>query len=281
MNAHPSSPIRIAAASTALLCVLTACGDASQDPTSAEGGATSLSVSFVAQGAALKTNAAGNAVLVGTSADTMVISRVQLVLDKVQLRKSGVAACPDSMSVSSQRGRSSDDRGCSRMDLGPMLLDLPLTGAATSLLGVTVPAGTYRSLEFELDDINTSSRATQAEKDVLVAHPEFRNATVRVTGTYKGTAFTFVSKAQAEVEFEFEPSLVVKAGVNDNVSITLDLGSWFKQASGAVLAPTVANQVAIDQNILNSFSAFGDRDSDGREDSGRGRNRGRGTGKDD
>lgn len=281
MNVRPTSPIRVAAASTALFCLLTACGDASQDPTSAGGGATSLSVSFVAQGTALKTNAAGNAVLVGTSADTMVITRVQLVLDKVKLRKSGVAACPDSMSASSQRGRSSDDRGCSRMDLGPMLLDLPLTGAATSLLGVTVPAGAYRSLEFELDDINASSRATQAEKDFLAAHPEFRNATVRVTGTYKGTAFTFVSKAQAEVEFEFEPSLVVKAGVNDNVSITLDLGSWFKQASGAVLAPTVANQAAIDQNIINSFSAFGDRDGDAREDSGRGRHRGRGTGKDD
>jgi hypothetical protein len=266
----------------AMLALLAGCGDAAADPTAAAGGAASLSVSFAATGPALKTNAAGNAVLVGTSNDTMVITKVQLVLDKVKLRNAGVVACPDSMAPSSQRGKSSQDRGCSRMDLGPMLLDLPLTGPATSLLGVTVPAGTYRSFEFEVDDINTTSRATQAEKDFLVAHPEFRNATVRVTGTYKGVAFTFVSRAQAEVEFEFNPSLEVKAGVNDNVSVTLDLGAWFKQPSGALFAPTVANQLSIDQNIINSFSAFGDGDRDGQEDSGRGgKNRGRGTGKDD
>lgn len=268
-------PRTASALSVAALSLLAACGGSESPVSSDAAGSTSLSVSFAATGAA-SVNAAGNAVIVGTSSDTMVITKVQLVLEHVKLRRSGVAACPDSMAASTTRGRSNDDRGCSRLDLGPSLLDLPLSGTSTSPLAVTVPAGTYREIEFELEDISTSSRASQAEKDFLTAHPEFRDVSVRVTGTYKGTAFTFLSHAKAEVEFEFEPSLVVQTGVNDNVRIDLDLAAWFKNAAGVVLAPTVTNQRAIDQNIITSFSAFGDRDRDGREDSGRGESRGRG-----
>jgi hypothetical protein len=268
-------PRTSSALSLAALALLSACGGADSPVSSDAAGSTSLSVSFAATGAA-SVNAAGNAVIVGTANDTMVISKVQLVLEHVKLRKSGVSACPDSMAPSTSRSRSSDDRGCSRLDLGPSLLDLPLSGTSTSPLAVTVPAGTYREIEFELEDVSTSSRSSQAEKDFLTAHPEFRDVSVRVTGTYKGTAFTFLSHAKAEVEFEFEPALVVQTGVNDNVRIDLDLAAWFKTAAGAVIAPTVTNQTAIDQNIISSFSAFGDRDRDGREDSGRGESRGRG-----
>ena len=266
------------------MSALAACGDgAAADPTAASGGAANLSVSFAAaapSGVAAAVNAAGNIVLVGTQADTMIITKLEMVLSHVKLRRVGVTACPDSMAPSSQRGRSHDQAGCSRLDLGPMLMDLPLGGASTSPLAVTVPAGTYHEFEFEIGDINTKATASQAEKDFLAAHPEFRDVTVRVTGTYKGAAFTFTSKAQTEVEFEFEPSLVVETGVNDNVSTNVDLAAWFKDATGAIVAPTVANQVRIDQNILSSFSAFGDKDRDGKEDSGRGRESGRGHGRD-
>lgn len=267
----------------AALLSLTACGDGS-DPLAAAGGATNLSVSFAAAATA-DTTLAGNAVLVGTASDTMVITQVQLVLDEVKLKRAGIASCPDSMRISGDRRRSSDNSGCSRLDLGPMLLNLPLGGSSTSPLGVTVPAGTYHEFEFELDDVSSSSTDSSsssiADRAFLAAHPEFRNVSVRVTGSYKGTAFTFLSRAKAEVEFEFEPSLTIQEGVNDNVSITIDFASWFKDAGGAVLAPTVGNQSRIDQNIIGSFYAFGDRDRDGREDSGRGRGRGRGRGSDD
>lgn len=261
---------------------LTACAAGSDSPLAADGSVANLSVSFAASSpaGAATTNAAGNIVLVGLAQDTMVISKLEMVLSHVKLRRVGVTTCPDSMPASSQRGRSHDAGGCSRLDLGPMLMDMPLGGSSTSPLAVTVPAGTYHEFEFELGDINTKATATQVEKDFLAAHPEFRDVTVRVTGTYKGTAFTFTSKAQTEVEFEFEPSLTVETGVNDNVSTTVDLAAWFKDASGAIVAPTVSNQVRIDQNILSSFSAFGDKDRDGKEDSGRGRESGSGHGRD-
>lgn len=264
------------------VAAVTACSSdnrSADDLLATSGGATSLSVSFAGAGAS--TNAAGNAVLVGTSRDTMVISSVKLVLGNVKVRRSGVAACPDSIAPSTVRGRSSDDRGCSRLDLGPMLLDLPLTGSATSPLTVTVPAGTYSEVEFELDDVRTDARATPAERAFLAANPTFRDRTVEVRGTYRGTAFTFVSDVSADVEFEFEPAMTIEAGKNDNVTVSLDLAAWFRNGSGAILAPTAANQIAIEQNILTAFSAFGDSDRNGQEDAGRGRGRGRGRGSDD
>ncbi len=265
-------------ASTALLLTVTGCADPS-GPADADGGATALSVSFAV--AAVDTNRVGNAIVTGTASDTIVLTKVLLVLDEVQLKRAGVTTCPDSIVVSASRGRSSDDRGCSRLDLGPMLVDLPLSGAATSALAVSVPAGSYREFEFELDDVRTGANATPADRNFLTAHPEFRNVSVRVAGTYKGSAFTFLSRASAEVEFEFEPSLTVQAGVNDNVSIAIDLSKWFTDASGALLSPSLVNQTRIDQNIIQSFSAFGDRDRNGREDRGRGRGRGRGRSNDD
>jgi hypothetical protein len=262
--------------SSALLCGAMACGDGGPEGVAgSEGGATSLSVSFAASGIAA-TNQAGNAVLVGTSSDTMIISRVQLVLDEVKLKRAGVSACPDSMRISTDRSRSSDDRGCSRLDLGPVLLDLPLSGTSTSPLSVKVPAGTYREIEFELDDVSNGTNASAAERAFVAANPDLRDVSVRVIGTYKGTPFTYTSRPKAEVEFEFSPALEIKDGVNDNVTISLDLAAWFKDGSGAIIAPTIANRLRIDQNILTAFAAYGDRDRNGREDDGRGRGRGRG-----
>ena len=284
VRAHAVSH-RTSLVSLVLLSALTACGDASADLTASTGGAASLSVSF---GQSSTTSAA---TIVGTAADTMRITSVQLVLSHLKLRRDGIAACADiavSGSGSGSGGSGSvnsntsiDVGGCSRLDHGPLLVDLPLSSASTSPLSVTIPAGTYRSFEFEIDNVNAGSNATAEEKSFLAANPQFRDVTIRVTGTYKGAAFTFLSRAQSEVEFEFEPSLTVESGVNDNVSVVLDLAGWFKDSSGAVLNPTVANQTRIDQNIIASFSAFGDRDRDRHEDSGRGRERGRGSSKND
>lgn len=81
--------------------------------------------------------------------------------------------------------------------------------------------------------------------------------------------------AAAEVEFEFEPALVVEAGVNDNITVALDLARWFRNETGALLPPSAENQSRIEQNIATTFDVFGDRDRDGKEDSGRLRHRSR------
>jgi hypothetical protein len=255
----------------ASVSVLTACGDA----TAPDGGATNLSVSFAAQNgtAALPTNSAGQAIVVGTNNDTLIISAIQLVLNDVELKRVDVSSCPTTMPERKDRDKSSDDKGCSRLDLGPMLVDLPLVENGASKLAVSIPAGSYKEIEFELDDVDNDSDASAAEKAFAATHPEFVDQTVKVTGSYRGQVFTFTSKVEAEVEFEFNPALVVESGVNDNITVSLDLARWFTDGSGALLVPSTATRSRIEQNIATSFDAYGDRDRDGKEDSSRGRKR--------
>ena len=80
---------RTSLASLVLLSALTACGDASADLTASTGGAASLSVSFG------QSSATSAATIVGTAADTMLITSVQLVLSHLKLRRDGIAACAD------------------------------------------------------------------------------------------------------------------------------------------------------------------------------------------
>ena len=253
----------------ASLPIFAACGDTAAPA----GGATNLSVSF-ATGGAFATNTAGAAILVGATNDTLVIKSVKLVLNEVELRRADVTTCPV-MPERTSGDRSSDSNGCSRLDLGPMLLDVPLTSAGTSRIAVSIPAGRYREIEFELDKVEAGSEGSAAERQFIAQYPEFANKTVVVSGTYRGTPFTFTSKVEAEVEFEFEPALVVEAGVNANITVALDLARWFRNETGALLPPTAENQSRIEQNIATTFDVFGDRDRDGKEDSGRSRHRSR------
>lgn len=256
--------------------LLTACGDNAGSLTDARGGATALSVSFTAASAD-STAPAGRPLVIAVGADTMIISRVQMVVDEFEMEREGSSSCPDSMRVSDDDGRSSDDGDCSRLDRGPILFELPLGSATRQALSVTVPAGRYDEFELEIDDVDGDAGDSAAERAFIAANPAFRNVSVRVEGTYRGAPFVFTSRPDVELEFEFEPSLVIEGGVNDNVTIDVDLARWFTDASGRLVAPTAVNRSLIDGNIVSSISLFGDRNRDGREDDGRSRSNRRGS----
>ena len=105
------------------------------------------------------------------------------------------------------------------------------------------------------------------EADFLRAHPERCGVSVRVDGTFNGQPFTFKSALEAEIELEFRNAFVVSASEPRNLTISVDVASWFKSADGTVLDPTNgANALRIGQNIGFSFAAFGDDDRNGFED---------------
>ncbi len=267
----------------ASLALLTACGDGSES-LGAAGGAAALSVSFNSSRAD-SSAPVGRPMVVAAGTDTLVISRVQLVVDEFEMEREDSddsSSCSSSDTRRASGDRSTDDGSCSRLDRGPFLFELPLGGARTAL-AVTVPAGRYEEFELELDAVDDSiddsdddSDDSAAKRAFLAANPTFRNVSVRVEGMYRGTPFVYSGRPEIELEFEFEPALVVEAGVNDNITVDVDLSRWFRTSTGALLAPTPANRSLIDRNIVSSVRAFGDRNRDGREDDGRGRSRRRG-----
>ena len=188
--------------------------------------------------------------IVASGTDTLDLTAAQIVLSSVELKGTSTATCT-----------TKETDSCSEIELSPMLVNVPL-GAITQLdLGTLVPAGSYRELSFNVDAVQSGDSAGAA---FLTAHPDFANVSVRVQGTYKGTSFVYSSNQDAEFEMEFSTPVVIGSGTSSNLTIALDAGSWFKDASGNVLNPTdPANASTIDNNIKNSFHAFEDDNHDG------------------
>jgi hypothetical protein len=138
------------------------------------------------------------------------------------------------------------EEGCEGLDLGPLTVNLPLDATTKLILDALVPAGTYTGVKAKLDAVTVSGVFTDPAS---MAHP-----------------FTFTSSGHAEVEIQF-PTPITVGPTTSNVTVTVDVASWFKDASGAILDPAdPTNLGAINRNIRRSFRAFGDDDHDGIDD---------------
>lgn len=240
------------------LCVMagaTACTD-STGPASSPVSLSFSTKTLNSSGASMQANGSAFDVAVTDGGNTLVITRVQMVLREIELKQSNTVACPDVVSSSS------DD--CEELSIGPLLLDLPLSTAVLTPVSVSIPAGTYRELELELHKPGDDAR-DQAFK---TANPAFADMSIRVQGTYNGQVFVFTSRVSEEMELEFNPPLTI-GETGGNVTVQIDVAAWFRSASGAVIDPATANIGGLNEgivktNIKASFHALEDDDRDGK-----------------
>ena len=233
------------------LVVLAACSDSSGPDrrTVSLSFSTQASPSFAAQSPNFD-------ITVTVGANTIVVTKAQVVLRKLDLKQSDATSCPDDDSA---------HEDCNEVKLGPILVDLPLTATASGGITASIPEGTYHEIEFQIH------RPTNHTGDAAfaAANPNFANASVRVEGTYNGTPFVFTSTMTQSIELEFNPPVVINAD-NQNVTVNFDLTNWFK-VNGVVINPTTANpgqpnEQAVTQNIRASLKAFRDDDKNGHDD---------------
>ena len=161
-----------------------------------------------------------------------------------------------------------EESGCAPIKAGPALVDLPLDGTTKVVLDALVPAGTYTRLQAKLDAVDSDDNGAS---EFLAAHPEFAGLSVKVVGVFTdagGTnhSFTFTSGLRAVMNMRFDSPVTVGAGTT-NLTIDVDVSSWFKDAAGAIIDPTSSeNQHAIERNIRASLRAFRDDNHDGDDD---------------
>jgi len=226
------------------------------DPTTA----SSVQVSFATRpaGAPLMslTGLASDTQVVGGS--TLIITKVELVLRQIELRRSDVTTCP---------AGTVDDDGCEEFELGPVLVDLPLTAGAEQAFAADVPAGTYGEVDFEIHKPDDGDPTDQA---FIQANPDFADISIRVTGTFDGTPFVHTTDLDVEQELTLVPDLVVAEGTSTNLTIFVDLSTWYV-IGGALVDPATANkgganESAVNNNIKDSFKAFEDPDRNGSDD---------------
>jgi len=200
-------------------------------------------------------------VIVSGSGGSVRITSAQIVLSHIKLAND--AACSsstddDANDVSDANDATegpeanepddanNDEHDCEPVRVDPVQVNLPLDGTTKVILDALVPAGSYTGLRAKLDSVKVVGVFTDAGG---ADHP-----------------FTFTSDAEAEVSIDFAAPVTVDA-TTTNLTIDVNVGSWFTDGSGAVIDPTnSANQEAIEHAIRASLRAFEDNDRDGDDD---------------
>ncbi len=143
------------------------------------------------------------------------------------------------------------------------VLNLDLSGAVNTLATADLPLGTYDKVSF---------RIHKPEDDEDPGDPDFKEGTsgnerfcVVIDGTYEGTAFTFKSRRSTKQRVDIDPPLVIdEEGLDVNVTLTVDVNSWFMDEDGNPLNPLEeGDEDEIDDAIRRSFRGFRDDDRQG------------------
>ena len=257
------------------LILVAACSDASAPSL----GGRTLSFALATRPAttasapAAATFSASSASLAGSEtialgSDTMVVTSAQLVLRKIELeRVSSTTGCSGSESDLSSSNQMADD--CESVRTGPILVDLPLGGGAARAFTATLDTGTYRKFEVKVHSPDSGDAADAA---FLQTNPDFNHVSIRVSGTYNHTQFTYTTALDAEQETELVPPVAVTDATPLSLTLMVDLGGWFlNEARTGLVSPASAmpgqpNQSIVENNIKSSFHAFEDENEDGQED---------------
>jgi hypothetical protein len=206
-----------------------------------------------------------------TPAVVPAISKVQLVITKMELGRTDDIACVDDDDDERVGNASSTPptggHHCEHVIREPVLVDMPVDGTLRTQLNVPLPAGTYKMLEAKLEPATSAHTAGAA---FLTAHPDFAGISLRVDGTFNSAPFTYKTGLRAGIHMKFRPPLVIDATTR-NATVTVDVSKWFVSGSGEVIDPSKATPGtsaarAVEKNIRASFHAFEDNKKRGKDE---------------
>jgi len=233
-----------------------ACSDAT---TSGSRRAVTVSLTTQAQANAPAAIRSQSDITISVGAHSLVITKAQLVARRIELAPASASSCAGT----AEAGDDNVSDGCAEVEVGPTLLDLPLDATTKTSISASVPAGSYRGLELRIGPVTSGNRNSV---QFVASHPEFKNASVRVEGTFDGKPFVFVGAVDTRIEAVFTSPITVDAS-SPNVTVAIDISNWFSDGSGGTLDPSnSANASRISANIASSFHAFEDDDHDGHDD---------------
>jgi hypothetical protein len=170
-----------------------------------------------------------------------------------------------------ENGDDGNEDACETVNAGPFLLDLPLGSGVEKVFSVAVDTGTFDELRIRLHKPEDDG-LDAADAAFLATHPDFADISIRATGTWNGNPFTFTSDLNADQEMALVPPLVVTdAGANVDVTLKVDVATWFADGGGGLVDPATAgkggqNENLVGDNIRDSFEAFQDENHDGEHD---------------
>ncbi len=178
-------------------------------------------------------------VLSGTNG-TLTIDEVRVIINEVEL-KAADGSC-DAVEVSG------DD--CPEFEAPPRFLDLALDGDPVEAVTALIPAGAYKELDFEIEDLEDdesdpveAAGIAAVRTQILAEFPDWpAEASALVAGSFtptggSATAFRVFLKAEIEIEMELIPNLVVddQGATNRELTVGVSPQIWFLRGDGTVL----------------------------------------------
>lgn len=201
---------------------------------------------------------AGQGALVTRGRDSILVQRAELVLTEIQLAPKASGECDP---------EEKDEEACTPLEMGPVLVTLPLDTPNTTIATVRAPVDTFIVFHFALHRPDSSQDAA-----FLASHPEFAGTSIRVRGTYsragKRRDFVYTSGFTEQHETALEPPIEVSPDSTLNVTLRFAVATWFLNADKTALIdpstakPGEANQDLVHDNIRMSVTAFGDAGQD-------------------
>lgn len=273
------------------------------DASSSNGGRVSFSATIGSSAGISASSMPAFDVELGDGAgNSLLLTRVAMVLREVELELENDDGCDDSSSGGSDDSSddsdddssddssdddsdddSSDDSSddsdddsddgddsCEEFVAGPFLLELPLDGSVETVVTLDdVTPGVYDELEF---DIHKPEDDTADDLAFIQQHPDFRRISIRVEGDYNGDSFVYETDLNEDQEVDLMPPLVVTDASNQtNVTLVVDVDSWFRRGDGQLVDPASANkggsnEKLVEDNIEDSIEGIEDDDFDGDDD---------------
>ncbi len=263
------NPLRIGMTLMLLVSVLTACddtGDSLAGPGSSTGGSdVSLSIAVAPAGAGSMSTSAGALfdIVQNDGASELVIQRVAMVLREIELERQFDDDCDDHIS--------GEDDDCEEFSTGPIILELPMDGSVDHVVTLdNVPADTYDEIEFE---IHKPEDDTAEDREFIRNNPDFERVSIRVEGTFDGETFVYLTDLNEDQEYALVPPLEVTESTGPvNLTLSIDVTTWFVTSGGSLIDPTSANKGGVNENLVEdnidrSIEIFEDDDRDGDDDS--------------
>lgn len=177
----------------------------------------------------------------GTNGD-LVIDEIRVIIDEAELKPAD-GSCDLVVDAS-------DDDDCPDFEAPPRFLDLPLDGEPIEAMTAVVPAGVYKELDFEIEDLEddeedpAEAAAIAALRAAILSEiPDWPwKASTLVVGRFESTAggsieFRVFLDAEIEIELDLIPNLVVGEDGSLSRELTVDVRPdiWFGRPDGSVV----------------------------------------------
>lgn len=146
--------------------------------------------------------------------------------------------------------------------VGPLVVNLDMSGNVKVNVSGKIPAGTFNRLRFKIH---------KPEDNEAVSDPDFKEGTsgsrrysLVAKGTYNGSAFVYKSRKSINMELVLQSPFVLEQGQNINVTMIMNPYKWFSSGTDYLDPSNSGNENTIDDKIRDAFRrVFLDNDLNG------------------